>query len=102
MAFDGLHKLFSPQTYACKLCTITHGIVGVKDQWMQFVQTYKHNIQYFHKDEWVKQYPHISEISTGDFPAIFILSGDEITLLLSSEEINAMQIDELIVQLNAL
>lgn len=100
--FDGLHKLFSPQTYECKLCAITHGIVGMSDQWRQFVKTYKHNIQYFHKDEWVKLYPHITEYPSSCFPAIFLLSGNEITVLLSAEEINAMQIDELIVQLNTL
>ncbi len=26
--FDSAHKLLSPSTYQCQLCTLTHGVTG--------------------------------------------------------------------------
>ena len=31
------HKIFSPQTYSCLLCALTHGYFRERDEWRRFV-----------------------------------------------------------------
>ncbi|MBW6481943.1 MAG: GTPase [Vicingaceae bacterium] len=35
--FDFSHKLISPSTYVCSLCSITYGNFGAKKQWQNFL-----------------------------------------------------------------
>ena len=34
---DYLHKVISPDTYACSLCQITYGNLGMKKKWKDFL-----------------------------------------------------------------
>ena len=56
-ALDIAHKIFSPSTYQCKLCELTHGHFQIRKQWQQFAQSLAVNIAYCHKDEYEKNNP---------------------------------------------
>ena len=30
---DALHKILSPSTYQCNLCSLTFGMIGMRDEW---------------------------------------------------------------------
>lgn len=48
---DFAHKLISPSTYACSLCKITYGHMGMKKQWRQFIEQLPYHTTFLHKDE---------------------------------------------------
>jgi len=56
-ARDSLHKLFSPASYACRLCDITHGLIGMKRDWRQTIEALPLPVTFLHRDEWQAQYP---------------------------------------------
>lgn len=53
---DIAHKLFSPQTYACNLCAITHTPLGMRDEWKEFIEQLDVPVEFLHRDELQKQY----------------------------------------------
>jgi len=82
---DYAHKVISPDTYQCNLCQLTHGNMGMKKEWKDFVQKLPYESEFLHKDEFVKLYPNFRDTS---FPAIFKEENGQISQLTSSEEIN--------------
>lgn len=63
------HKIFSPETYECALCALTHGYFKERGEWREFVEGLGAECQFLHRDEFVKLYPQVSE----DLPAIFVM-----------------------------
>jgi hypothetical protein len=51
-ALDLLHKAFSPATYACKLCEVTYGPLGMKSAWRATVEALPFPVAFLHRDEW--------------------------------------------------
>jgi hypothetical protein len=45
------HKLFSPETYTCRLCAITYGLVTEKAEWREFVSSIDAECEFLHRDE---------------------------------------------------
>lgn len=91
---DIAHKLLSPSTYACQLCAITHSAFTMRQEWKTFLQSINHEMEFLHRDEWLRQYPE----SKAPLPAVFISNG-EIKTLISSEEISRCQTIEELKQL---
>ena len=48
---DSLHKWTSPQTYSCKLCQLTYGVVGPKSEWKNFLNSLDRDVLVYHRDE---------------------------------------------------
>jgi len=82
---DIAHKVFSPQTYECNLCAISHSYLNERSEWKDFIQNLDAECEFLHRDEFLKKYN--SEIE--QFPAIFELIDDELRLKLSAEDINS-------------
>ncbi len=82
---DFVSKLFSPDTYSCNLCAITHGSVSIKKEWKEFIDGLGMPVEFLHRDEFLKLHP-MGDIK---FPAAFAKSGTSITLLITPEEINS-------------
>lgn len=66
------HKIFSPETYECALCALTHGYFKERGEWREFVEGLGAECQFLHRDEFVKRYPQVSQ----DLPAVFVLRED--------------------------
>lgn len=82
---DWAHKAFSPDTYSCSLCSITHHNFGMKKQWKQFISNEPHDFAFMYKDEYLEKHPNQTNI---DFPAIIIENKNTENVLLSSSEIS--------------
>jgi hypothetical protein len=81
---DAAHKIFSPQTYACNLCALTHGAVRMRGEWKQFLERLGRPLEFLHADELATRY------NLGDvpLPAIFTKDGGELKVLAGADSIN--------------
>ena len=82
---DIAHKVFSPQTYECNLCAISHSYLSERGEWKEFIQDLGAECEFLHRDEFLKKYA--SEET--NFPVIYELVDEALTLRLSVDEINA-------------
>ncbi len=93
--FDIAHKLISPETYQCDLCSLTHGALSEKIAWKEFRKRSGLKMEFLHKDEFEKLHA-----KTFDYPVILKQSGkqaDDIELFLNADEISHIKsVDELI------
>jgi hypothetical protein len=56
-ALDLLHKMLSPSTYACRLCDVTYGPLGMKRGWREVVDALPLPVTFLHRDEWQATFP---------------------------------------------
>lgn len=90
---DSAEKLVSPQKYGCNLCGLTFGIIGMKQEWANFITQLGLPIEFLHKDEFSDRYGS-RDVA---FPAAFAEKRGNLELLISSDEINqAKTLTELI------
>lgn len=88
---DIAHKVFSPQTYECNLCAISHSYLSERSEWKEFIQDLNGlgevgaECAFLHRDEFLKKYSSEEK----NFPVIFELQDDELKASLSAEKINA-------------
>jgi hypothetical protein len=89
---DIAHKIFSPQTYSCGLCALTHSYFSMRDEWKSFIESLSIDVKFIHRDEFVKEY----DGSEYSWPAILINHAGKLSVCLGSEDINACNdLDEL-------
>jgi len=82
---DIAHKIFSPQTYECNLCAISHSYLNERSEWKEFIQDLGVECEFLHRDEFLKKYPS----SEGTFPMIFEVVNDDLEVRISAEKINS-------------
>ncbi|PKP45072.1 MAG: GTPase [Bacteroidetes bacterium HGW-Bacteroidetes-12] len=90
---DFSHKIISPSTYPCSLCSLTHGDFGAKKEWKEFLEKYPLKTTFLYKN----QLEHLSFLPK-KFPAIlFKLENNKIKELFSAEELKKISdVNELI------
>lgn len=89
---DMAHKVFSPQTYACNLCGITHTPLGMKNEWKEYLESLHVKKVFLHADELKNQYG----IENVELPALFLEADAKAKLWIKADEINSCKsIDEL-------
>ena len=85
------HKIISPSTYKCSLCSLTHGALSEKNQWKAFRENSDLDLQFLHKDEFEEQYK-----QPFDYPVI-LNADDEFEVLFNAAEIDQYKaVDDLI------
>lgn len=85
---DSAHKLFAPSTYQCPLCAVTHGIVGMRSEWKEYMRSLSYETRFYHRDGFRKEWPTME----ADLPAIFFeAENEEIGLLISKEELELVR-----------
>ena len=82
---DSLHKVVSPQTYACKLCQLTYGLTGPKARWNEFLETLGRPVVCYHRDEFL-QTPVAEQFPGLELPAVLICAADKCQILISKDE----------------
>lgn len=80
---DIAHKIFSPETYACNLCAITHSNFGMKKEWKEYLETLDNPPEFLHADEFERKYNLRVE-----FPAIFTEQNSSLILKVNAGQIN--------------
>lgn len=95
---DIAHKVFSPQTYECNLCAISHSYLSERSEWKEFIQELGVQCEFLHRDEFLKKY----KSDEKNFPVIFELIDGELKLGLTADKINSCKsMDDLMVAINA-
>ena len=82
---DIAHKAFSPQTYACNLCAITHSSFGMKNEWRQYLENLNVPFEFLHADELKTVY----QVDDVKLPAIFKKVNDKLKLIVDASAINS-------------
>ena len=82
---DAAHKIFSPGTYQCQLCALTHSTFGMRQGWKRFLETLDRPLEFLHADELEERYG----VSRVPLPAVFEREGGRMEVLLDAASINA-------------
>ena len=82
---DAAHKIFSPRTYACNLCALTHTAVRMRGEWRQFLEGLGRPLEFLHADELAARYG----LKGVGLPAVFTRDGDQLKVLAGADSINA-------------
>ncbi len=94
--FDVGHKLFSPSTYPCSLCTLTYDTFSENKIWKTFRKESHFDMIFYHKDEFENIFPNIEMLC----PIILKREQNKFTTVLSSNDLNKItSTEELIEQL---
>lgn len=89
---DIAHKILSPKTYECNLCSITHGIFSVRENWVKFLEELDVECEFLHKDEFIKTNPEVN----ANYPAIFKLENNQLSVWIDDNNINKLSsVDDL-------
>lgn len=84
---DIAHKIFSPATYACHLCVITHTSFGMKKEWKEYLKSLDSELEFLHADEFEAKYKR----ENVELPAIFSEKNGDLILAVSARAINECQ-----------
>lgn len=89
---DAAHKIFSPETYTCNLCALTHTNLGMRREWKRFIESLDHEVEFLHSDELKERYG----IEAMALPAVFWKEDGEVKVWVEAGEINSCRtMDEL-------
>ncbi|WP_411895695.1 GTPase [Winogradskyella sp. A2] len=87
------HKLLSPSTYPCSLCTLTYDTFTENITWKNFREQSNLEMVFYHKDEFEAIYPNVKI----KYPSILKLEDNQISILLNNEKLNIIEsVSELI------
>jgi len=81
------HKIFSPHTYSCRLCAITHTTFSMREPWKSFLQGLGVAVEFLHRDEFMQRYA----LQHTALPAIFRKTEARLEEWISREDINKCQ-----------
>ena len=90
---DSMHKVVSPDTYACSLCRITYGLFTELPEWRQFRENFNGSMRFYHIDEFEQHYA-----PADSYPVILHKDADDsVSTLADTDFINGLRdIQELI------
>jgi hypothetical protein len=89
-----IKRLTSRKDYACKLHRLVYGKIFMKRVWKNFLGNLSYHKVFFHKKEFKKAHPEYAYL---ELPSILIKDGDKISVLITAQEINALEnVDDLI------
>ncbi len=74
------HKIFSPSTYSCDLCQLTHGYFTERAAWQAFVEQLDVECRFLHRAAFHRAFPGRTDV----LPAIFIQTDNKLSLCVDS------------------
>ncbi len=80
---DIAHKILSPDTYVCNLCTLTHGTFKVREDWVSFLETLNADCEFLHRDEFRALYPDTNVA----LPAVFMKTPNGLETWIDAESL---------------
>jgi hypothetical protein len=81
---DAAHKIFSPDTYACNLCALTHTAFGMRGEWKHFLEGLGVPLEFLHADELKSRYG----LEGVPLPAVFEKDDGGLKVLADADAIN--------------
>jgi hypothetical protein len=83
---DGILKILSPDSYDCRLCGLTFGVMSMKSPWRTFISGLGVPVEFLHRDEFQERYV----LKDAEFPSAYIIEGEELKTFISMEEMNGL------------
>ena len=90
------HKIVSPATYECDLCSLTHGSFSEKRIWKKFRDTAHIDMEFYHKDEFLKKFKS-KWLPKYAFPIILIVDDKGMHPLINAREFKEIDSVELLI-----
>jgi len=84
---DIAHKIINPSTYECRLCELTFGTFREKSLWKKFRQDHKTEMEFLHKDEFLKIYAS-KFMPAYTFPIILEVTEYEMDIFMTTTDLN--------------
>ena len=96
-ALDIAHKIISPNTYQCNLCSLTHGTFTERDVWKKFREESDTELVFYHKDEFENEFK-----KQFTYPIVLKEENGELNEYIPTDKINAISdVEDLIAQLKS-
>ncbi|MBC8753319.1 GTPase [Kordia sp. YSTF-M3] len=92
---DVAHKLISPKTYQCKLCSVTHNAFSENEQWKEFRKNFSLPLEFLHSDEFEAKYATIDT----KYPVVFLEEHQKLTEWIPKREIEKIETTQELIQL---
>lgn len=83
-ATDIAHKIFSPETYECNLCALTHGYFTIRKEWERFIRELGIPTEFRHRNE----LEGLDNVDRDELPAVYRWHEGNWHLCASPDEIN--------------
>ncbi len=93
---DYVHKSVSPDTYACRLCAVTYGSLGMRSAWSDYVKALPAKVIFTYKDK-LKAEPPI--MKNAELPAAFVVRDGETTLAVAAKDLDLCFTEEALMTL---
>ncbi|ANM29551.1 hypothetical protein ABI59_08090 [Acidobacteria bacterium Mor1] len=85
---DIAHKIFSPETYECALCNLTHGYFRERAGWKEFVEDLPAASEFLHRDEFRKRHPERKD----RLPVVLLRNtGAELEILIDADTLDSIE-----------
>lgn len=81
---DWAHKIISPKTYECSLCSLTYGNLGKYSKWSKFLESLNMNKSFIYDD----QLSDLSFYNNESLPCIFFREDNNYSVLLNNDELD--------------
>ncbi|MFS4417856.1 GTPase [Maribacter sp. 2307ULW6-5] len=93
---DAAHKILRPSTYACQLCSLTHGPFFERSKWKRFrkkLMASGYALDFVYKDDFLKY--HRSKFGHKfTFPIVLLDNAGSMEVVVNTSDLNAMQTAE--------
>lgn len=83
---DLFHKTAKPNTYPCKLCSLTYSGAFMKKMWKEYVASLGVETIFLHKDEFRGSYPDYET----NYPVVLLVDGSNFIKLVSDDDFKTM------------
>jgi hypothetical protein len=80
---DSIHKVVSPDTYACDLCAITHGLARMNPKWKAWLKTLPFPTRVYHRPDFRATYPAMGDVA---LPLVLVERGGQPQVLIAAED----------------
>ncbi len=94
-SLDFAHKIISPNTYQCNLCSLTYGNFGIKKEWQDFLNTIQMETKFMYANQYQQLFPNQNQT----FPAIFLVQNNQWKSLMSPKDFEDLQTLQQLIQL---
>ena len=94
---DIAHKIMSPTTYECDLCSLTHGSFSEKRIWKKFRDRAEVAMEFYHKDEFLKKYKS-KWLPKYDFPIILFVDNAGMHPFMNAQDFKEVSSVEVLIE----
>ena len=85
---DWGHKIVSPATYQCDLCSLSYGNFGMRTAWKAFINELSIEHKFIYKNELPAEAP---EVQNSELPFVAIQSTESTTIILPASDFKTIK-----------